>query len=191
MSSSNHLTGTSINIPQLLAVALVGFLAIRWLLKPSPSSAGQARSQGGRTIDVSKINQVSAMFPQLDRRAIAWDLSRNGQNVSATTERVLAGRTLDTPPPSFQPNIPASAAAASSGSSRRDGAKAGNNQDLITRYGLQERVNGKGKEREPSEEMKRNAWSSDKVSRAEGFKRRREEMVLAARRKMQELDNKP
>ena len=35
------------------------------------------------------------MFPQLDRRAIAWDLSRNGGNVGATTERVLEGRDLE------------------------------------------------------------------------------------------------
>ena len=35
------------------------------------------------------------MFPQLDRRAIAWDLSRNGGNVGATTEKVLVGGGLD------------------------------------------------------------------------------------------------
>lgn len=188
MSSSAQLSSTSINIPQLIAVALVGFLAIRWWLKPSPTSAGQSRP--GRSVDVSKVNQVSAMFPQLDRRAIAWDLSRNGQNVSATTERVLGGRALDTPPPSFQPNLPPPAGANNnaSGSSRREGTKTGQNQDLITRYGLESRVHSKGKEPEPSEEMKRSAWSSDKTSRAEGFKRRREEMVLAARRKMLERE---
>lgn len=32
------------------------------------------------------------MFPQLSRRDIAWDLSRNGGNVAATTERALSGR---------------------------------------------------------------------------------------------------
>jgi len=29
------------------------------------------------------------MFPQLSRRDIEWDLSRNGASVQATTERVL------------------------------------------------------------------------------------------------------
>jgi coupling of ubiquitin conjugation to ER degradation protein 1 len=48
-------------------------------------------------------------------------------------------------------------------------------------------VGGKGKEAVPSEEQRRsgNAWSSDKAARAEGLRRRREEMVLEARRKME------
>lgn len=140
-------------------------------------------------MDVNKVNQVSAMFPQLDRRTIAWDLQRNGGSVAATTERVLTGRGLENPPPSFQPNIPADHPATSgTGSSTAGRGKALPSQpDLITRYNLQARVGGKGKEPVPSEEQeqKRNAWSSDKVSRAENLRRRREEMVLAARRKME------
>lgn len=50
---------------------------------------------------------------------------------------------------------------------------------------MQGKVGGKGKEAVPSEEQKRSAWSSDKVARAEGLKRRREEMILEARRKME------
>jgi len=42
----------------------------------------------------------------------------------------------------------------------------------------------------PSEEQKRSAWTSDKAARAEGLKRRREEMVLEARRKMLERDGR-
>ena len=41
------------------------------------------------------MEQVAQMFPQLDRRAIAWDLARNGGSVGATAEKVLGGRTLD------------------------------------------------------------------------------------------------
>ncbi|QIX01038.1 hypothetical protein AMS68_006555 [Peltaster fructicola] len=192
MSSATTLTNTSINIPQLLAVALVGFLAIRWFLRPTPpTSAAGAGSSRSSQLDVSKIDQVSAMFPQLDRRAIAWDLQRNGHNVSATTERVLAGRGLDQPPPSFQPNLPAAPSAASSPSTtsgNRPTSKTSQGQDLISRYGLQNRVNGKGKEAEPSEEKKRSAWSADKTARAEGLKSRREEMILTARRKMLEKE---
>jgi coupling of ubiquitin conjugation to ER degradation protein 1 len=36
------------------------------------------------------------MFPQFDRRQIAWDLERNRGNMAATTERVLSGRGLET-----------------------------------------------------------------------------------------------
>ena len=184
-------TETSINIPQLLAVALVGFFAIRWYLnKPPPSSPGSSNinsnstSRANRGIDPAQIAQVSAMFPQLDRRSIAWDLHRNGGNVAGTSERILSGRGLDAPPPSFQPPLPAQAAPVAPSATG-----VGKGQpDLITRYGLQGRINDKGKEAVRSEEQKRMAWTSDKAARAEGLKRRREEMVLEARRKMLEKD---
>ena len=180
---------TSINIPQLIAVALVGFFAIRWFLN-KPANASPSNTQGtssrGRQVDVSKVDQIAGIFPHLDRRSIAWDLHRNGGSVAATSERVLSGRGLESPPPSFQPNLPAPAtgtpAARSSGADK----KATSGQpDLITKYNLQTRVGGKGKEPVPSEEQQRNAWSADKAARAEGLKRRREEMILAARRKME------
>lgn len=129
------------------------------------------------------------MFPQLDRRTIAWDLHRNGNSVPATTERILAGRSLDAPPPSYQPALPSPGTQAPAVGVHASGKKGGKDEvDLITRYGLQARVGGKGKEAVLSEEAKRGQWSSDKVARAEGLRRRREEMVLAARRKMEEAE---
>ncbi|KAK5127769.1 hypothetical protein LTR85_004885 [Meristemomyces frigidus] len=207
MAESAPALQTSINIPQILAVALVGFFAIRWYLnKPagsnSPNDGNHDRSgagrRGGQAVDLTKVEQVAAMFPQLDRRVIAWDLQRNGGNVSGTTERVLSGRGLDNPPPSFQPNLPspgttAPAVGVSGAAARSAGIlKAGQSaaqQDLITRYGLQARVSGKGKEVVPSEEvLRKQAWSSDKAARAEGLRKRREEMVLEARRRMEARD---
>lgn len=184
---------TSINIPQIIAVAIVGFLAIRWFLNKPSTSSNQTTSRttaSGRQVDLTKVAQVSAMFPQLDRRTIAWDLQRNGGNVAATTERVLMGRGLENPPPSFQPNLPP-VEASTSGSGTAGQRKAPPSQpDLITRYNLQGRVGGKGKEAVPSEEQEqmRSTWASDKASRAENLKRRREEMVLAARRRMEAKD---
>ena len=58
--------------------------------------------------------------------------------------------------------------------------------DLITRYNLQGRVAGKGKERE--EEEPAAGWQQDKSERARILQRRRDEMILAARRKMQARD---
>jgi coupling of ubiquitin conjugation to ER degradation protein 1 len=109
--------------------------------------------------------------------------------VAATSERVLSGRGLENPPPSFQPSLP-TVPAAGEGSRSVDVSKRNiaSQPDLISRYNLQGRLNGKGKEAVPSEEQKRNAWSADKVARAENLKRRREEMVLAARRKMEAKD---
>lgn len=184
-------TQTSINIPQLLAVALVGFLAIRWFMnKPaSPSGSNSSPTSRNNAVDNTKVAQISAMFPQLDQRQIAWDLSRNGGNVAATSERILSGRGLESPPPSYRPQLPAPAPAAPTASGRSSGAAA-QQPDLITRYNLQSRVSGKGKEAVASteEEQKRQVWSSDKAARAEGLRKRREEMVLAARRKMVEKD---
>ena len=184
-------TETSINIPQLLAVALVGFFAIRWYFNKPPGSSAPGSSsniagssRNNRAVDPAQITQVSAMFPQLDRRSIAWDLHRNGGNVAGTSERILSGRGLDAPPPTFQPPLPAQAAPVAPSATG-----VGKGQpDLITRYGLQGRINDKGKEAVRSEEQKRMAWTSDKAARAEGLKRRREEMVLEARRKMLEKD---
>jgi len=113
--------------------------------------------------------------------------------VAGTSERILTGRGLENPPPSFQPVLPEPAAAPGAQSSAPGGAartSASGQPDLITRYGLQGRIGDKGKEAVRSEEQKRSAWTSDKAARAEGLKRRREEMVLEARRKMLERDGK-
>jgi len=82
----------TLNIPQIIAVVIVGFLAIRWFLSSGSQSSS---SNGGRQINPAHVDQVLQMFPQLDRRNVMWDLQRNGGSVSATTERVLGGRGLD------------------------------------------------------------------------------------------------
>nr|POE54459.1 coupling of ubiquitin conjugation to er degradation protein 1 [Quercus suber] len=190
----------SINIPQLIAVAIVGFLAIRWYLSKAPggvspntSASSSSIADAGRQVDVAKIDSVHNIFPDLDRRTIAWDLHRNGGNVSATTERVLGGRGLDNPPPTYQPAGLQPVAASNPGTAISTGRQSGKGvgaNDLITRYGLQGRVNGKGKEAVLSEieEKKKNAWAGDKASRADALRRKREEMILAARRRMEEKD---
>ncbi|PIA92852.1 hypothetical protein CB0940_04696 [Cercospora beticola] len=189
----------SINIPQIVAVVVVGFLAVRWYMsKPSTPSTGTSSTSRNR-IDPAKVNAVSAIFPQLDRRSIAWDLSRNGGSVEATTARVLDGRGLDNPPPTFQPDLPVIPTAApnrTGNTAATSGSRVTpSQQDLISRYGLQGRVTTSGKGKEPvlseeqEREKKKSAWSSDKAQRAEALKRRREEMILAARRKMEMKDS--
>jgi len=82
----------SINIPQVLVFLVVTFLAVRWYFsKPSSISPTHTHTARAR-INPAQIDQVASMFPQLSRRDIAWDLSRNGGNVAATTERALSGR---------------------------------------------------------------------------------------------------
>ncbi|KAJ9624992.1 hypothetical protein H2203_004943 [Taxawa tesnikishii (nom. ined.)] len=183
----------TLNIPQLIAVVLVGFLAIRWFLSPGSPSSRSSSQNAGRQINPAHVEQIMQMFPQLDRRSVMWDLQRNGGSLQATTERLLSGRPLDTPPPSFQPPMPTPTAPTAS----TTGAQKPNpiHPDLITRYNLSSRVTARGPAEEGSATMvaeaeKKQGWSANKNERAEQLKRRREEMVLAARRKMEERDRK-
>lgn len=85
----------SINIPQVLVFAVVAFLVYRWYSsKPSANGTRPVASRSVR-INPAQIDTIAQMFPQLNRRDIAWDLQRNGGNAAATTERVLSGRSLD------------------------------------------------------------------------------------------------
>lgn len=59
--------------------------------------------------------------------------------------------------------------------------------DLITRYNLSSKL---GQAPEPAEEEKpkAKAWSQDRNERQANLQRRREEMILAARRKLEEKE---
>ncbi|KAI9706940.1 MAG: hypothetical protein M1820_004526 [Bogoriella megaspora] len=186
----------SVNIPQLLAVLLVGFLAVRWYFSTSESSSSSSSSSAnrgsaaarGRQVDPARVEQISSMFPQLSRRDIMWDLQRNGGSVQATTERILGGRGLDAPPPSFQPQVLASSTPDSQ-TPAAPIAPLPTHPDLITRYNLSSRVSAiqpdiSGSETAPVAQ----GWSQNKAERQQLLQRRREEMILAARRKMEEKD---
>jgi coupling of ubiquitin conjugation to ER degradation protein 1 len=56
---------------------------------------------------------------------------------------------------------------------------------LITRYNLASKV-GQAAESTAAEQQSAKAWSADKNERQANLQRRREEMVLAARRKLEE-----
>lgn len=91
-------SGSTLNIPQLLVIIVVSFLIFRWYNSSPPAPAHQ-RPTGARNaaprVNPAAVEQVSQMFPQLNRRDIMWDLSRNGNNIAATTERILSGTGLE------------------------------------------------------------------------------------------------
>ncbi|CAD0092658.1 unnamed protein product [Aureobasidium mustum] len=174
----------TINFGQIFAVAVVGFLLYRWFSGPSLPSSQSSGRNGGRQVNPEHVEAVAQMYPQLDRRAIIWDLHRNGGSVQATVERLLGGRSLETPPPSFQPPIPRAAAPPTPS---RPATEVKVNPDLITRYNLASRLNT-AEAKQESEATGTKGWSQNKTERSEILRRRREEMVLAARRKMQEKD---
>jgi len=129
-----------------------------------------------------------------------WDLHRNRGSVQATTERILMGGSLEPvsaclssivfladheqAPPSFQPPIALTSTSSTSTSTPRKPVQIA--PDLITRYNLQSRINSKGKEKEIDSPA--SGWASTKDARQQVLQRRRDEMILAARRKMQEKD---
>lgn len=120
---------SDVNIPQLVFLAVVGFLVIRWCLKPSGPSDGLNSSSSSSSSShrnaatssttrgvvppdvMARVDRVAQMFPQLEPRVILWDLQRNGGNVQVTIERMLTTGRLDTvsplgpdppPPPPFR-----------------------------------------------------------------------------------------
>ncbi|KAI9843097.1 MAG: hypothetical protein M1838_002869 [Thelocarpon superellum] len=195
-------TGQTLNVPQLLAFMLISALAIRYFFfspatSQSRNSSSSSAGAGGRRVDEAQVAQLQAMFPQLTRREIIWDLMRNGGSVPATTERVLTGRGLDMPPQSFQPPPPPPSARASTADAHtppQQSQATPAHPDLITRYGLREKIGltstamataTDSAEMTPS---KTSAWSQNKSERQMLLQRRREEMILDARRKLQEKE---
>lgn len=83
----------TISIPSLLFVGVLLFFSYRYFFARSEnSSSGSAnRPPNGLRFTAAQVEHVSAMFPQLNRRDIMWDLHRNRGSVQATAERVMSG----------------------------------------------------------------------------------------------------
>lgn len=94
------------------------------------------------------------------------------------------------PPQSFQPPLPAQASSQTSPSSTITAAKPAQ-PDLITRYNLKAKIVEEANRQETQEVesesvgKQKQAWSSNKGERQALLQKRREEMILAARRKME------
>ena len=94
---ANHVKEeATISIPSLLFVGILLFFSYRYFFSsPDASGASSSSRTNGLRFTAAQVEQVAAMFPQLNRRDIMWDLHRNRGSVQATTERVLMGRGLD------------------------------------------------------------------------------------------------
>jgi coupling of ubiquitin conjugation to ER degradation protein 1 len=204
-----------VNVPSLLVILALSGLIVRYLFFSTPASS-RAQQQATRESSTARNREAAAaqlqqMFPQVDRRTLLWDLQRNGGNIAATTERVLAGR-LETvgflfslpvriwdiglanergkiqPPQSFQPPPPPTppAAAAPSQTTTTLADSKPSAPDLITRYHLQDKLAPTSSEPQETETGKgAKGWSSNKEERQSLLQRRRDQMILEARRKME------
>lgn len=173
-----------ISLPYFLAILVIGGLIVRYLFFGGPAVPQARRSPEAflRSREVA-VERIQQMFPQADRRSILWDLQRNGGSIQTTTERILAGR-LDTPPVTFQPPPPpgqsVTGASASTAATRQPQKPA--QPDLITRYNLSSKLSA---EEAAAEDKKGKGWSTNRDERQASLQRRRDEMILAARRKME------
>ncbi|KAL8735148.1 MAG: hypothetical protein Q9166_001024 [cf. Caloplaca sp. 2 TL-2023] len=187
MVSSDQQT---LNLPSLFIVLVLVGLSIRYFFFSSPSTS--APSNRNRGADPAQVEQILQMFPQLNRRDIQWDLQRNGGSVQATTERVLGGRGLERPPPSFQPIQPPSSSSSPLPRRPAPSQPKSSHPDLITRYNLASRIAATSQSEDPTPEDEspkpQPTWSQSKAERQALLQKRREDMVLAARRKMEERE---
>ncbi|KAK0715747.1 hypothetical protein B0H67DRAFT_554211 [Lasiosphaeris hirsuta] len=197
-----------VNVPSLLVILVLSGLIIRYLFFTSPAGAaasaagrrGGGASQLAATLRAreAQVDRILQMFPQADRRTVLWDLQRNGGNVAATTERILAGR-METPPITFQPPPPGAANGASNAQSQSAAKEPDKpaQPDLIMRYNLQDKITPGSAESPASEATssartgtgsgsgKGKAWSSNREERQSLLQKRRDQMILEARRKME------
>lgn len=85
-----------ISLPYLIVILLITAFVIRFLFfSPSPPPSASASRQSAASVLRTReaaVERIQQMFPQVDRRTILWDLQRNGGNIQATSERILAGR---------------------------------------------------------------------------------------------------
>ncbi|KAI1327150.1 hypothetical protein F5Y16DRAFT_204949 [Xylariaceae sp. FL0255] len=177
-----------VSVTSLILIVVFGGLIIRYLFFPSSTPATSQRAARGRdAADAARareaaVERIQQMFPQIDRRTILWELQRNGGNMTATTERILAGR-VETPPLTFQPPPPPASSAAATAQPAKVPFRP-TEPDLITRYKLQSKIDQEGTQATAAE-SKTKAWSSNREERQATLQRRRDNMILAARRKME------
>ncbi|KAK4463704.1 hypothetical protein QBC42DRAFT_198384 [Cladorrhinum samala] len=184
-----------IHLPSLVIILVLSGLIFRYLFfSPSPNSANNNAARGRQAADPAAImrsreqavERIQQMFPQVDRRTILWDLQRTGGNIAVTTERVLQGR-LESPPVTFQPPPPPTSTTNRQNGNQASTSKASaapSQPDLITRYNLKDKVNAVPVE-EPEEKTGKKAWSSNRDERQSLLQKRRDQMILEARRKME------
>ncbi|KAL2169264.1 hypothetical protein VTG60DRAFT_6267 [Thermothelomyces hinnuleus] len=185
-----------LNLPSLVVILVISGLIIRYFFFSSSSTqsprSGRAAAAGSDPAALMRAREAAAeriqqMFPQVDRRTALWDLQRTGGNVAATTERILAGR-LETPPITFQPPPPpggGNAGANVTTPQSKPATPSPSHPDLITRYNLKDKLNAPLDEPEGSGKTSGKGWSTNREERQSLLQRRRDQMILEARRKME------
>lgn len=186
-----------------IAVLAIAFIFLRWLITPIPhavpheveeirrsfpqesnastSATASASSttnsttnrRGNREINDLMIEVVQALGPQLTPEQIRYDLERSG-SVEATVNRFLENGDLPFPPGYRAPapvveqnhNIPPSTVSL----------------NLLEKYGIDPEQSVIDLKEENSQ-----SWSSDKLERSSNLNKKRQEMILNARKRLAQL----
>ncbi|KAJ1972192.1 hypothetical protein H4R34_005489 [Dimargaris verticillata] len=166
----------------LAVSAVILYFVFKWLLGGDNQSGGQggASSTGRYTVRPGMVERVHALFPHIPEAAIRADLSRTG-SVEVTCDNILQNNGLNMPPD--MPNE------SQTSSPQLRGNTAGTNQpgssqsvrsvptdSLVRRYNLADRLD------QPMPEAQSYTWETDAAKRQEQLKRRKELMVLQARK---------
>ncbi|KAI9719346.1 MAG: hypothetical protein M1828_006247 [Chrysothrix sp. TS-e1954] len=212
MSHYEQASQATVSVPTLIVCGVLLFFTVGYFYKSSSASTSSSAypSASGarqrRPVPWDEIETIITMFPQVQARDVEYDLLRNGGSVQATSETVLRQGSLSSAPSNFRAQTPPNAVSSTTSTSSRGSPQQPQSKyaDLITRYNLSSKVaKGKGKEVSASSnsddsriqtaeaQRQKGGWSSSKTERQDLLKRRREEMVLQARRRMEEKGSAP
>lgn len=168
-----------------------------------------------RQVPQQMVDSVKTLFPHIPDASIRYDLQRSG-SVEVTCERILNEGGLPSPPAGFfgtaEPSTPSNAAtlraqAAQNANRTPNGAAASGSAsalstpskspNLISRFGLQSRIAGEDdllstpkSNASTSSQGSPSAWAQTPEERAKLLKDRKEQMILEARKKLLERQQK-
>lgn len=161
---------------------LVLFFSLKWFFS-GQETTNTRRLRNRRDVSQNMIEIIHTMFPNIPIESIEYDLERTG-SVEVTTETLLTHGQLPTPPPSFVPRL---SRHISSRISSFDKKPTYSHDDLIKRYDLYSRIKAE-EERSAQKQEEVYKWYPDKEQREAQLRRKRETMILKARRCLKEKD---
>lgn len=173
-----------------IVTLIVAFVFMRWLVSPVPqaitdndvpslnqlnrnsraSASGSRRNP--REVTDSMIEVVQSIGPHLTPGQIRMDLERSG-SVQATIDRYLEMGSLPIPPNERVAPVLVANTSAKSASEKAEP------ENLIEKFGLNDKVN------EVNGEEIGNKWGTSKQERSSLLTKRREEMILKARKRLE------